>query len=359
MPKKHKKIYFLVPYPIGAAPSQRFRFEQYYDILRNHEHDVTISSFLDAEAWSILYKRGFYFLKIIKIISGFCTRIKDLLKIPEYDFIFIHREVAPMGPPVFEWLIAKVFKKKIIYDFDDAIWLPNTSVNNKIIGGLKCHSKVKSICRWSYRISCGNDYLAQFAREYNNDVVVNPTTIDTKKLHNRTKDQNTSGLTIGWTGTHSTSQYLDDIMPLLEKLEKSYDFTFIVISNHPLSHKLKSLKYITWNKDSEIDDLLQFNIGLMPLREDSWSKGKCGFKALQYMSLGIPALVSPIGVNTKIVDDGINGALCSSLSDWEKAIISYLNDPLLRIKTGIAARKKIEASYSVISNSQNFLNLFT
>ena len=277
----------------------------------------------------------------------------------EYDFIFIHREVTPIGPPVFEWIIAKVLKKKIIYDFDDAIWLTNTSANNKIIAGLKCHGKVRSICRWSYRISCGNDYLADFARDYNENVIVNPTTIDTKRYHNRIKDQNTPRLTIGWTGTHSTAQYLDDVLPVLEKLEKKYDFTFIVISNAPLKHSLKNLKYITWNKDTEIEDLMQFNIGIMPLKEDPWSRGKCGFKALQYMSLGIPALVSPIGVNTKIVDDGINGTLCSDAEDWERAIVAYLTDPLLRIKNGIAAREKIENSYSVVSNTQNFIKLFS
>lgn len=353
-----KKIYFIVPYPHGAAPSQRFRFEQYYDILREHGFEYHISSFLDRSAWAVLYQPGHFLLKTIKILSGFVKRVGDLFKMTGYDFVFIHREAAPIGPPVFEWLIAKILRKKIIYDFDDAIWLPNTSTHNKIAAGVKWHSKVGAICRWSYKVSCGNEYLAGFARQYNANVIVNPTTIDTVHLHNRVKDQNTSDIVIGWTGTHSTAQYLDDILPVIEKLEKSYHFTFMVISNAPLKSNAQSLKYIPWNKDTEIEDLLQFNIGLMPLRDDQWAKGKCGFKALQYMSLGIPALVSPVGVNTSIVDDPLNGAICATAGDWERAIVAYISDPALRIRTGAEARKKIEAHYSVLSNSSDFIGLF-
>jgi glycosyltransferase involved in cell wall biosynthesis len=358
MSKQHKKIYFLVPYPHGAAPSQRFRFEQYYDILTQQGFEFRISSFLDMSAWDVLYKPGHFLLKTIKILSGFGRRVADLFRMTGFDFVFIHREAAPIGPPVLEWVIAKILRKKIVYDFDDAIWLPNTSANNKIAAGLKWHSKVESICRWSYKVSCGNEYLADYARQYNANAVVNPTTIDTVHLHNRVKDQNTSRIVIGWTGTHSTAQYLDDILPIIEKLEKSYDFTFMVISNAPLISAAKSLRYVPWNKDTEIDDLMQFNIGLMPLSDDLWAKGKCGFKALQYMSLGIPALVSPVGVNTRIVDDGMNGAICASAQDWERAIVTYITDTALRVKTGTEARKKIEDHYSVLSNSANFIGLF-
>jgi glycosyltransferase involved in cell wall biosynthesis len=275
-----------------------------------------------------------------------------------YDFVFIHREAAPIGPPVFEWIIAKILRKKIIYDFDDAIWLPNTSDSNNIVAGLKWHSKVGHICRWSYKISCGNPYLADYAKQFNENAIVNPTTIDTVLYHNRIKDQHTSGFTIGWTGTHSTIQYLDMIVPILQKLEQRYDFTFMVISNAPPAFELRSLKYLKWSKDSEIDDLLRFNIGIMPLTDDAWAKGKCGFKALQYMSLGIPAVVSPVGVNISIVDSGVNGMVCHDAIEWEAAIEKLITDRALTIRMGEEARKKIESHYSVISNSRNFISLF-
>ncbi|MBS1625076.1 MAG: glycosyltransferase family 4 protein [Bacteroidetes bacterium] len=354
-----KKIYFIVPYPHGEAPSQRFRFEQYYTALAAHGFDFHISAFLDHDTWHILYKPGHTIAKVQGILRGFWRRCMDLLHIVSYDFVFMHREAAPIGPPVFEWIITKILGKKIIYDFDDAIWLSNTSAHNKIAARLKWHSKVSAICKWAWKVSCGNDYLAHYARSYNTQVVVNPTTIDTEHLHNRVKDQHTDRIVIGWTGTHSTAQYLDHIIPILARLEQQYDFTFMVISNRKLKADLRSLQYQHWHKESEIADLLQFNIGLMPLTDDPWARGKCGFKALQYMSLGIPALVSPVGVNTRIVDDHVNGMICSTDADWERAITTYLSDADQRIRAGAAARRKIEAEYSVASNTPNFIRLFS
>ena len=353
-----KKIYFIVPYPTAQAPSQRFRFEQYYAILDKAHYTYHISPFLDMQAWSILYKPGHFALKIWKILLGFFRRCLDLFTMADYDYVFIHREATPIGPPIFEWFIAKVLRKKIIYDFDDAIWLENSSTYNRIVAGIKWHSKVGAICKWSHKVSCGNDFLADYARQFNTNVVVNPTTIDTEHLHNQVKDQHTPTLTIGWTGTHSTSQYLHDIVHILQKLEQTFDFTFLVISNAEPTFNLRSLRYIHWNKDTEIEDLLQFNIGIMPLRDDDWSRGKCGFKALQYMSLGIPALVSPVGVNTKIVDSNVNGMICNNPTEWEASISAFLTDAHLRVQLGIAARAQIVKHYSVLSNTSNFLGLF-
>jgi glycosyltransferase involved in cell wall biosynthesis len=353
-----KKIYFIAPYPFNEAPSQRFRYEQYLDVLNKKGYEYYISPFLGIDAWNRLYKPGNYFQKALNIVQGFARRSRDIFSMSGYDFVFIHREAAPIGPPVFEWFISKVLRKKIIYDFDDAIWLPNTSDHNQVISGIKWHSKVARICSWSYKISCGNEYLADYARQFNKNVVINPSTIDTVNYHNRIKDQHTPTVTIGWTGTHSTIQYLDMIVPILQKLEQQYDFTFIVISNEPPSFELKSLKYIRWSKDKEIDDLLTFNVGVMPLTDDAWARGKCGFKALQYMSLGIPALVSPVGVNTIIVDDGVNGMICHNPDEWEQAIKKLITDRGLNISLGKEARKKIGDNYSVISNSENFAGLF-
>ena len=301
--KPKRKVLFLTPYPYDTAPGQRFRYEQYLGILNQNGIEYDLHSFMDDATWNVLYQKGFLLKKGWGIFLGFIRRLFILPSVTQCDYVFIFREASPIGPPVFEWFIAKVLRKKIIYDFDDAIWLPNTSDNNQIVAGIKWHSKVGSICRWSYKVSCGNAYLADYARQFNSNVIVNPTTIDTVNYHNRIKDQHTPALTIGWTGTHSTIQYLDIIVPILQKLELQYDFTFLVISNAPPAFKLKSLKYQHWSKDTEIDDLLMFNIGIMPLTDDAWARGKCGFKALQYMSLGIPALVSPVGVNTTIVDD--------------------------------------------------------
>lgn len=166
------RILFLTPYPPGRAPSQRFRFEQYLDILTAHGHQYRLAPFLSEATWRILYQPGQALQKALGILGGFGRRVGHLLAAPAYDFVFVHREAAPLGPPIFEWLLAKVLRKRVIYDFDDAIWLANTSEANKIAAGFKWHHKVGSICRWAYKNSCGNAYLATYARQFNSHTVV-------------------------------------------------------------------------------------------------------------------------------------------------------------------------------------------
>lgn len=354
------RILFIVPYPAGKAPSQRFRFEQYLELLTEAGHEWHLAPFITTATWEILYKPGNTLAKVVGIIAGFLRRVILLFAAPKYEYVFIHREASPIGPPIFEWIIAKILKKKIIYDFDDAIWLANTSEANKIIAGIKWHHKVGSICRWAYKVSCGNAYLAEYARQFNNHVVINPTTIDTENLHNKVRNQLAAEkLVIGWTGTHSTLKYLDQIVPIISKLEQEFSFEFRVISNQPPNLPLKSLVYVPWNKESEIADLSQFHVGLMPLADDIWARGKCAFKALQYMALGEPALVSPVGMNTEVVQQGYNGYICTTTEDWENALRELLQQPLLRSELGYNARKTIEARYSVTANRPNFLALFT
>ena len=355
------RILFLVPYPPGRAPSQRFRFEQYLDALTAHGHQYRLAPFLSVATWNILYKPGHAAAKALGILAGFGRRLALLFAVPAYDFVFVHREAAPVGPPMFEWVIAKVLGKRIIYDFDDAIWLPNTSEANKVAAGVKWHHKVADICRWAHKNSCGNAYLADYARQFNPAAVVNPTTIDTERLHNRVRDQLAPGpLVIGWTGTHSTLKYLEPLIPVLAQLEaEGLEFEFRVISNQAPALPLRSLRFVPWRKETEIADLLTFHVGLMPLLDDPWAQGKCAFKALQYMALGIPALVSPVGMNTEVVQDDHNGYVCREPADWHRRLRQLLTDAPHRQTLGQAARATIERRYSVRSNTPNFLNLFS
>ena len=355
------RILFVVPYPPGRAPSQRFRFEQYLDILTAHGHQYRLAPFLSVATWNILYKPGQTVAKALGILAGFARRVGLLFTVPQYDFVFVHREAAPVGPPVLEWLLAKVLRKKLIYDFDDAIWLANTSEANKIAAGVKWHHKVDAICRWAYKNSCGNAYLAGYARQFNPRAIVNPTTIDTVHLHNQVRDQAAPGrLVIGWTGTHSTLKYLGQVVPVLARLEaEGLDFEFRVISNQPPAFPLRSLVYLPWRKETEIADLLGFHIGLMPLEDDPWAKGKCAFKALQYMALGVPPLVSPVGMNTEVVQHGQNGFVCATPQEWEASLRRVLADAGLRQQLGAAARATIEQRYSVVANTPGFLALFS
>lgn len=355
-------ILFIVPYPSGKAPSQRFRFEQYLKFLSSAGYTWQLEPFLSDDTWSILYKPGHTLAKVWGIIGGFMRRLVVVLtQVPAADFVFIHREAAPIGPPVFEWLIAKVFGKRIIYDFDDAIWMKDPAGEQTFISRLKWQQKVGKICRWAYKVSCGNAYLCEYARQFNSQSIINPTTLDTEQQHNQMRDQYQPGRpVIGWTGTHTTLRHLDLVWPVLERLEREgHDFEFRVISNQaPEYTGLQSLSYSPWRKETEIQDLLQFHLGLMPLVDDPWARGKCAFKALQYMSLGMPALVSPVGMNTEVVQQGYNGYICDTPEQWYTSLKQLLSSQRLRAELGAAARRTIVERYSVVSNKENFLALF-
>jgi len=143
------KILFLIPYPLDYAPSQRFRFEQYFELLKKNGFEIQAQPFIGVSTWNSLYQDGNLISKVWGIALGFFQRFDDLFRTRSADFVFIHREAAPIGPPFFEWFISKVMGKTIIYDFDDAIWLPNTSEENALVARIKWHAKVRSICRWS------------------------------------------------------------------------------------------------------------------------------------------------------------------------------------------------------------------
>lgn len=358
MADQQRSILFMSPYPHAGAPGQRFRYEQYYDALTRAGFRYDIRSFLDEETNAILYKPGHIGKKVWGTIKGYLRRIKHVWESRKYDFVFLYREASPLGPPIFEFLIAKVLGKKLIYDYDDAIWLHSTSESNKLIGNLKWSGKVKLITKWAYKVSCGNDYLRDFALQYNAHAFVNPTTIDTEHYHNKLKDQHTGKVVVGWTGSNTTMGYLDLLVPIISELEQQYEFEFVVISDKEPELPLKSLRYIKWNKDTEVDNLLEMNFGLMPLSDDPWSRGKCGFKALQYMSLGMPAIAAPVGVNSKIIDHGHTGYLCITHQEWKDAIEKLLTDTELRVRMGKASRERVEQYYSVSSNTSSFLGFF-
>lgn len=358
-----KRIIFLVPYPLDESPSQRFRFEQYFTILKNHDIRYSVYSFLNKQGWLILYVQGKFLRKLWCLVRGFILRIIHTFYTLQTDYVFIHREIAPIGPPVFEWIISKLFRKKIIYDFDDAIWMTDNVYESTLTKFLRWRSKVPNICRWSYQVSCGNEYLCSYAKSFTEHVVLNPTTIDTEVLHNPAhyspQSQPSQVVRIGWTGSHSTLKYLKSIENVLRIVEEKFtNVKIIVIANHKPKFDLRSLEFVPWQKKTEGEDLHKFDIGVMPLPDDEWTKGKCGFKALQYMAMGIPTVASPVGVNTSIINHGKNGFLADTNEEWVRYLSELISDSQLRKNLGNAGRKKVIDHYSVLSNTSTFLSLF-
>lgn len=355
-----KKILFVCPYPPDQAPSQRFRYEQYLSQLKEKGFDTVISPFFSQKEYS-LYQSGNLLSKIYAVAIGYVRRCLLLFRLAPYEIIFIHREATPAGPPIAEYVMAKVKGKKIIYDFDDSIWLTDNKDESFLGGFFRCRWKVRFICRWSYKISCGNAYLANYAREFNASVFVIPTTIDTRNFHTpKARNKNPEAkIVIGWTGSRSTLKYLRSIIPVLQIFEKKYPETeYLIIADKDPALPLKNAVFRPWRKETEITDLADMDIGIMPMPDDAWTRGKCGFKALQYMAMEIPALVSPVGVNKEIVQDGVEGYWCASFNDWFTGLAELRPNPDKRVQMGKRGRQKVIRHYSVDSNSANFLSLF-
>ena len=359
MKNRKQEILMIVQYPENVSPCQRFRFELYRDLLKKNGYLVTTKSFLDKKGYEVVHRYGFVLKKMSALLNGFIGRFLLIPQIGKYDFILLQREFAPIGPPIFEWLFIKLFQKKIIYDFDDAIWIPSVSEQNSLAGNFKNAKKVKDICKWAYRISGGNEYLCNYAKQFNENVVYNPTCVDTEKKYNVLANHDVEKITIAWTGSFSTLKYLAITENALKRLQEKYDFNIKIICNQKPSLALRNMQYVEWTEANEVSELASCQIGLMPLTCDEWSEGKCGFKLIQYLSLGIPSVSSSVGVNKKIIEEGVNGFFADSDEDWYSSIEKLILNADLRKKMGLTGRQKMIAQYSLQSNESNFLNLFS
>ncbi len=353
-------ILFLVPYPLQKSPSQRFRFEQYFGGLTESGNSYSVQSFASVTDYKYLFGDGNAIRKLWVIVKGFLKRTVILSKLSSFDFVFIHRELSPVGPPVFEWIISKIFRKKIIYDFDDAIWLTDRQHEPIFIKTLRWRTKVFSICKFSYKVSAGNKFLCNYALQNNQHVVLNPTTIDTSKIVLQPSSTRKNQINVGWTGSHSTLKYLIELETVLQKLESKYSHVnFIVIADKKPELLLQRMSFIPWKLETEIDDLRKIDIGIMPLPDNEWTQGKCGFKILQYMALRIPAVASPVGVNGEIIKQKENGFLCSTPQEWFDALSMLIESESLRDELGLKGEKLVNDFYSTTANSSNFIALFT
>lgn len=352
------KILFIGAHRLNRSPSQRFRFEQYFSFLEGKGFRCHLSPLLDETQDKFFYQEGNLLRKGLIVAESFRKRIKDVNRTNQYDLVFIQREAFMTGTTYFE----KQFKKtgkKIIFDFDDAVWLPNVSEGNSKYAWMKKPSKTAEIISLADLVIAGNNYLADYAKKYNDNTHVIPTTIDTE-YHKRKIKADNNRICIGWTGSHTTIQHFENAVSALKKLQSKFGkkIYFKVIGDESYSNNELGIKGTKWNLKTEIEDLSDIDIGIMPLPDDEWAKGKCGLKGLQYMSLEIPCVMSPVGVNTEIIADGVNGFLAKDENDWVEKVSLLIENAELRKKIGAEARKTVEERYSVNSQKEKYLSLF-
>src|SRR5687768_1419646 len=204
------RVLAVVPGLFDTSPGQRYRLEQWEPHLRERGVEITYDPFESEELNSLIYKPGFLGRKMHLVASGLTRRLATVKKARDFDLVYIFREAALLGPPIFETMVHQT-GVPIVFDFDDAIFVSYRSPSNGYLSYLKFAGKTKTICRLAAHVMVGNPYLAEYARQYNERVTVVPTTIDTRTYHVPPPKNADGPLIIGWTGSHSTVQHLDTL----------------------------------------------------------------------------------------------------------------------------------------------------
>ncbi|MDQ3801018.1 MAG: glycosyltransferase family 4 protein [Acidobacteriota bacterium] len=353
------KLLAIVPSLYDISPGQRYRIEQWEPILREKGVEITYSPFETDELRGVLYQPGHIAEKMRLVMKSINRRREDLRSVREYDAVYVFREAALLGPAYFERLIERS-GVPMIFDFDDAVFVSYKSPSNGYLSYLKFPGKTATICRLSAHVMAGNPYLAEYARQYNpQNVTVIPTTIDTDKYHYLENKPANDVPVIGWSGSHSTVQHLDTLRETLQDLAKEAQFRLRVVGTPNYKIPGVDVEALKWRSETETSDLEPIDIGVMPLPDDQWSKGKCGLKALQYMALGVPTICSPVGVNSEIIQDGENGFLAAAKDEWIEKLKRLLNSAELRRKLGAAGRRTVEEKYSARVQAPRVFQILT
>jgi glycosyltransferase involved in cell wall biosynthesis len=343
MERKKISVLFLTKYAYSGA-SSRYRCFQYLPYLEQANIDYTISSLFDDNYLNFFYKTGKVLLS--NILKAFLKRLSILKTIKSFNLIVIEYELLPYFPAFLERYL-NFFKIPYIVDYDDAIFHrynqhPNIWIR-RILG-----NKIATVMRYSSLVIVGNNYLADYARLAGaNKIQIIPTVIDLMRYsENHVAQRKSKIFTIGWIGSPSTTLYLHNIAPALTKFRQYAEFRICLLGADKKFYLPDiEIENITWSEASEVSLLHQFDVGIMPLTDDSWARGKCGLKLIQYMACGLPIIASPIGVNSSIVEHGINGFLAGTIEEWIQFLLVLYNNPKLRNSMGKAGRYKVERQY--------------
>ncbi len=341
-----KKILFIASHRPQRAPGQRFRFEMFFDELSKNGIEAELSHLLSEEDDKVIYSKGNYLSKLRIALKSIQKRKADLKRVHEFDLVVIFREALMTKSIFFE---KAVHRKGIpmIFDFDDAIWIKDISANNRILSAFKDENKIRKILPLCQAVTAGNAYLADFAKQYNQQIHIIPSTID-ENFHLEIAKPTQEKVCVGWSGSHTTLAHFETLLPVLEKLRARYgeSIRLLTIGAKSSAAERLNIDFTPWKAESENEDLNQIDIGLMPLPESLWTSGKCGMKALLYMAASKPAIVTPLGVNAEIVDHGKNGFHAQTPEEWLEHISDLIDHPEKRLGMGSAARQKVLNDYS-------------
>jgi len=350
------KVLGLCSYPVEAAAT-RFRLEQYVGPLGKRGISLDIEPFLDSVQFAGLYSSSGLWTKFFGIFRPLGRRIARLATIGRYDMILVQREAMPFGPAIFELLYMAIGRIPMVLDLDDATYVRYVSPSYGRLGSFfKFFGKTDRLIERSSSVVCGNRFIADHAISKGTRATIIPTVVDLDQFC--PADVKNEIPVIGWIGTHSTYPFLESLFPVFERLAQKHRFILRIIGSGRKDITLNGLaiEHVDWSLEREIEDFRTLDIGLYPIIEagsanQDWIKGKSGFKAIQYMAVGIPFVMSPVGICAEIGESGTTHINAETGDDWYNSLDSLLGDSNLRSTMGSAGRQFAVANFDLEKTS--------
>lgn len=281
---------------------------------------------------------------LMGVAQSYARRFRTLLTARDMDLVWLHYEAFPFLPAGFERLVARL-NRPVILDFDDAIFHnyddhPRSAVR-RLLG-----RKLATTIRLADTVTVGNAYLQGYAEQFNADVHVLPTVVDTS-IYRPAQPRSSGPLVVGWIGSPSTWRYVEPILPEVLQQCAAAGAIFRAVGAGPGAARWAGVESVEWSEETEVAAVQSMDIGIMPLPDEQWARGKCGYKLIQYMACGLPVIASPVGVNRQIVRTDVNGFLTTNAATWREALGRLLNSAVLRSDFGTAGRRIAEREYSL------------
>ncbi len=327
------KVLALASYPTEAAAT-RYRLAQFVAPLAGRGIELTIHPFINAKLFERLYKPGEWWRKVGGLVKSALLRLKELPAARNADVLLIQREAMIFGPPLIEWLTTRAAKRPMVLDLDDATYVSYTSPTYGGAGSaLKWFSKTDDLIRWAAVVTCGNRSIAEYVESKGARARIIPTVVD-PDLFQPAPRRKDDPVVLGWIGTHSTFPYLESIFPVLSELAKEYKFRLKIVGagKDEVSIPSVQVENLPWTLEREVSDFQSIDIGLYPidasLYSGKWAAGKSGFKAIQYMAVGIPYVATPVGGSAEIGEAGATHLFATTSDEWRQALATLLSEAL-------------------------------
>lgn len=344
------RVLALAKYGTRAA-STRQRMLQYAPFLARHGVDLDLRPLLDNDYLDALMNGRAK--SRTGVARSYIRRLGDLRTVGRYDAVWVQYDLFPYLP-LLDGLLPALSRTPVVYDLDDAVFhmydAHRLAIVRRLLGG-----KLKPLMRRAAVCLCGNAYLQDYVTAAGGRGIVVPTVVDTDHFRPATTRPSNQPFTVGWIGSPSTWRYVEPLLPTLLPALARIDARFLVVGAGVAARGIAGVDAVDWTQEGEVPAIQSMDVGLMPVPDDRWERGKCGYKLIQYMACGLPVIASPVGVNATLVtpDEGFAGR---NAADWIAAIETLSRDPGMRAHMGANGRAKVVAHYSLASQEPVVLN---